>query len=238
MSEPMCLKFSKMYKGKPRKQSCFGNLDVGREYVCPDMGPAEDPYKNHPMNTWFNEQYQKSQIACHGTSPQIGYNVLCTKTCNRSQTGGSRKSQRGSGTCNLPSNVPKGMRLQYSATGDLVESSCACEGFTSRQRGGDAGEFMGDNAEHGYPRNSCSTNPSSKCAYVKYNTCRQYGNHQREVPGWTFDLKEPSVGNRPVQTEHDNSCNSAMIPRDGEAVTNYKGKKFNCTQPFWFRPCQ
>lgn len=229
MSEPLCIRYSKLYKGKPQGQGCFGNLNVGREYICPNVGAPANPYPEpNDSNPWFADQYRKS-ISCHTKGGNMGYNVLCGCPGKR------KKGQSGGG----------GSRMGYSTTGDMQEFDCNCNKGGAGQSGGGkkrknskkraCREKVPNNFN--YPRSSCACNPSSDCKYIKFNNERQYGNINREVPGSRFDLAAPAVAKRPVQTEYDNSCKYGSILKEGEKVTNYKGRKFNCTQPFWTKPC-
>jgi len=232
-----CKRFKELYHQEATPNGCFGNLNVGREYICPNVGPKVDPYPKQELNSWFAKQYHRSSN-CHGKLPQIGYNVLCGCPAGHITR---QQSQMGGGVGKFNRSAEK---LRYSASGEMTTFRCqSCNG-TSQNGGGKksksrskcrCGEPM--RPSKNYPCSTCSCNPSSECKYIKFDKERQYGNHIREVPGSYFDLAKPAVAKRPVQAENDNSCKYGFIPKEGRKVTNYKGNKFNCTQPFWWKPC-
>ena len=162
--------FKQLYRGKCKKNHCFGNIDVGSEYVCPKVGPGG--ISEPEMNDWFNVQVRNQTAFCHGQLKQLGRNTACkTKTKTKGQSGGG---------C-------AGKAVKYTADGRLVtgaEANAMCKCSKDRTsacaRGGgcscnDTSEQSGDfqapiKANTKYPRETCGCKKSSECGYTKYNT--------------------------------------------------------------------
>mgnify|MGYP003682434243 len=86
-----------------------------------------------------------------------------------------------------------------------------------------------------WPQSTCQRRVSSHCGYVKYDSLRQYGNIQREIPGVYFDLTATKVGGRPIHHEHDNHL---KVPRTMlKDTTHQHHRYFDCQQPFWGPSC-
>jgi hypothetical protein len=212
------LDFQKLYRNKCPRNHCFGKGEVGKEYVCPVVGQGG---LNEPeMNQWFRQQQQGRVANCHAPIEKLGRN-RATKCGQGQQKGG-------------------GEYVKYTADGRVVtgleaNSMCGCQRSKSQKGGG--GDLI-DNTPK-YPRDTCGCRRSDGCGYTKYNTHRQYGNIQREVPGVYFDMCAAPVGNRPTHNEHDNHMKmstecSAKFP-DGKS--NLANRNFGCQQPFWCKDC-
>lgn len=178
-SSPLCLQFSQLYQGKIPGQTCFGNLNVGREYVCPNVG-KKAKMEEQELSPWFKQQSARMS-GCHGPGSQVGKNILC------------KKQQTGGGTVGRTyDNLTK---YQYSAAGELVEYDCG----PCRQSGGGStsAEVSGMGAQ--------PAGKSFACGYIKFDETRQYKNITQDSPGYMFDLGAEPVANRPIMTEHDNT---------------------------------
>ena len=87
-------RFEELYKGSSSGHGqCFGNLNVGMEYVCPQV--SEGGIKEQGLDPWFASQAQPASTDCFGEGQNMGYNVGCgirhkrvAKTKN--QSGGAR----------------------------------------------------------------------------------------------------------------------------------------------------
>lgn len=131
----MCLKFNQFMKSKIPGQHCFGNLDVGREYVCPNVGPSQ-PIEEQVLSPWLAAR--NGLATCHGVSPQLGKTVQC----------GGAMPAKVKGLLNFDPT-----QMQYTATGDLIEYNCGSCRHRTQQKGGG-----GDPSERQY-RNQTATAP-------------------------------------------------------------------------------
>lgn len=218
MSSPLCLQFSQLYKGKIPGQACFGDLNVGREYICPNTSPKAK-IEEQELSPWFQQQSARMSSTCHAALPQLGRSVLC------------KKQQTGGGATGM---VHDPTKYQYSATGELVEYDCGpCR--KGGQRGG-AGLPLGENvsAERmgAQPLGPLESGRNFSCGYLKFDKSRQYKNVPQDSPGYMFDLGATAVGNRPVMTEHDNT-----VPKKIKQKKHNEKRSFDCKQPFWGKPC-
>jgi len=203
---------------------------VGREYICPKVGSGGDTVKNmieQPLHPWFHKQQHRSR--CHKC-----FHRKC-KCGMKKQVGGGHKP--------YPQH-----KMRYTATGELVEYKCnSCYTYTPNnglgdQNGGGSGSHsanVGSDETMGWPRSTCKKHKackdSSNCGYVKFDSKRQYGNIQREVPGVYLDVSANPIARRSKIDEHDNHL---KIPK---SLLNNKqhnlNRKLGCYQPFWDKQC-
>lgn len=232
-----------MGKQNISKDACFGNLNIGQQYICPSVGSVE-PIQEQALHPWFAKQSRKKNPAnCHHKHRNIGRSCQKQGQSGGGDIGGSYGAHKGR-------KRKESRRMKYSAAGELVPYDCGCG--SKEQLGGCGGacacaghgmiggahteEHLESKEERNmnYPRNTCGCRLSSYCSYNKYSKKRQYGNIIREVPGIYLDLGN-TIGNRPIHMEHDNNMNvPKAIP---EGVSNMKGKNFGCQQPFWCKSC-
>jgi len=116
MSKPVCLQFSELYKGKIPGQTCFGNINIGREYICPNMG-SKQQIQAPELGSWFATQSARKNTTCHAPLPQLGKNILCQKPM---QTGGGNKTEYG---CKALTKIVDLSKQHYTASGELVKNT-------------------------------------------------------------------------------------------------------------------
>ena len=283
----------KRFSNRVPQQSCFGNIEVGREYVCPQVGSSAGIPEQEP-STWLAEQNSRNNVYCHGASGNIGRHILCNVAdvpMSGMTGGGDSPFQLGdegipAGTDGCDGRGKQRIKREkhhkfrqfghrgnykYSADGTIVKTPCDCGCLQSMedrwgqeraggcQRGGAPASEVYHPQESSYPRDTCGCRQSTNCGYVKYDSYRQYGNIDREIPGVYYDLTAASIGNRPVHGEADNGMKfpkglslgmtptptgivqtggaAALSHMDRQDAISFLDRQFDCMQPFWCKPC-
>lgn len=90
--------------------TCFNNLDIGKEYICPKSTKAKAARQNPSPSQWFSAQSAKLNKTCYGAyGQQLGRNPACNR-----QSGGA------------PVVIPEiyaPPQFTYTTTGDLVKGN-------------------------------------------------------------------------------------------------------------------
>lgn len=253
-----CKRFSNLYGKKQSCTSCFKDVNIGREYVCPDVGSSA-PLESQDPSSWMRSQ--KVPRSCGSPSRNLGHVSVCPQKASNggNQQDGERYGLQQGG----------GSSFMYSATGALTANNrcCGCldpkkeeDWFNSisRQHGG------GHNTEEEeassvaptpqaaetepecpaqlnttqdspsvFPGNDCNCRSGATCS--KFNSERQYKNEATQPSGWYNDLTGCAIGNRPVRGEHDQYY---KIPKTlTQDRGNLTDRKFDCQQPYWCSKC-
>lgn len=141
MSQPLRLKFSEFYRGKPPGQSCFGNLDVGREYKCPKTGKKAKIVEQE-LNPWFASRATGRKTNCHGARGLLGQNPACHRPKKMEYTADGRFVRNSCKRCQSGGGTSDG--YPRDTCGCRVSSQCGYVKFNSlRQYGNLSAEVPG-----------------------------------------------------------------------------------------------